>query len=103
MRKNKNEYTREEVPCIICGINDEEFLFYTPERLVRCRGCGLIYNNPRLDAESLEKIYTKEYFVTAENNAGIDYKAYANYIEEEPVIIRSSICIPPILMLNSPG
>ena len=89
MDKSYNEYTREEVPCIICGIKAEDFLFYTPERLVRCKRCGLMYNNPRLDAKSLEKIYTKEYFVTEGKSAGIDYKAYANYIEEEPVILRS--------------
>jgi 2-polyprenyl-3-methyl-5-hydroxy-6-metoxy-1,4-benzoquinol methylase len=85
----QDAYTREEVVCNICGIQDEEFLFYTPERIVRCRRCGLIYNNPRLTFESLQKIYTREYFVVESNDPGIDYKAYSNYIEEEPLIIRS--------------
>ncbi|KPJ62036.1 MAG: hypothetical protein AMJ42_00290 [Deltaproteobacteria bacterium DG_8] len=88
-KKTENGYTREEVPCIICGVKDEEFLFYTPERIVKCRRCGLIYNNPRLDFESLKKIYAKEYFVIDNDNTGTNYKAYANYIEEEPLIIRS--------------
>jgi 2-polyprenyl-3-methyl-5-hydroxy-6-metoxy-1,4-benzoquinol methylase len=70
-------------------VNDEEFLFYAPERIVRCRRCGLMYCNPRLDSKSLAKIYSKEYFVINGNDRGIDYKAYANYIEEEPVITRS--------------
>ena len=87
--QNENPFTREEVSCVICGVKDEEFLFDTPERLVRCRQCGLIYNNPRLDAESLKKIYAKEYFVIDTDKPGIHYKAYANYIEEEPLIIRS--------------
>jgi 2-polyprenyl-3-methyl-5-hydroxy-6-metoxy-1,4-benzoquinol methylase len=39
--------------------------------------------------QSLERIYSKEYFVIEDNAQGIDYKAYANYIEEEPVITRS--------------
>ena len=52
VKQNENGFTREEVPCIICGIQDEEFLFNTPERLVKCRRCGLLYNNPRLDSES---------------------------------------------------
>ena len=86
---NKNGFTREEVPCIICGIQDEEFLFNTPERLVKCRRCGLLYNNPRLDSESRKKIYAKEYFVLDTDKPGINYKAYANYIEEEPLIVRS--------------
>ena len=85
----KDGYTREEVPCIICGIKDEDLLFYAPERIVRCKHCGLIYNNPRLDYKSLEKIYSKEYFVIEATVPGVDYKAYANYIEEEPIIIRS--------------
>jgi SAM-dependent methyltransferase len=88
-KENETGYTREETPCIICGVKDEDLLFFTPERIVKCRRCGLIYNNPRLDAKSLEKIYSKDYFVSEGNKASIDYKAYANYIEEEPVITRS--------------
>lgn len=84
-------YTREEVNCNLCGIRDEELLFFSPERIVRCRRCGLIYCNPRLDARSLARIYSKDYFVRDQRDAGIDYKAYADYIGEEPVIIRSMI------------
>ena len=84
-------YSREEVACNLCGARDEELLFLTPERIVRCRRCGLIYCNPRLDAASLGKIYSKDYFVLDEQKSGIDYKAYANYVNEEPVITRSMI------------
>ncbi len=87
--QSENGFTREVVPCIICGVRDEEFLFNTPERLVKCRRCGLLYNNPRLDSESRKKIYAKEYFVLDTDKPGIHYKAYANYIEEEPLIVRS--------------
>ena len=86
-----DEYTREEVVCNICGIRDEEILFHAPEQIVRCRRCGLLYNNPRLDQKSLTEIYSKEYFVIDENECGTDYKAYANYIADEPVIMRSMI------------
>ena len=82
-------YSREEVTCNLCRVNDEDFLFRTPERIVRCRRCGLIYCNPRLDAASLQHIYSKDYFVLDEDKSGIDYKAYANYVNEEPVITRS--------------
>ncbi len=84
-------YTREEVPCNLCKVSDEEFLFFSPERIVRCRRCGLIYCNPRLDAQSLAQIYSKDYFVLDEQNTGIDYKAYADYVNEEPVITRSML------------
>ncbi len=82
-------YTREEVACNLCGSRDRDFLFLTPERIVRCRRCGLMYCNPRLDARSRQAIYSKDYFVLDEGAGGIDYKAYANYISEEPVITRS--------------
>jgi SAM-dependent methyltransferase len=89
IQKTDDGYTREEVMCNICKVNDEAFLYYAPERIVRCRRCGLLYCNPRLDTESLEKIYSKDYFVIEGDSVGVDYKAYANYIKEEPVIIRS--------------
>jgi len=89
--QRSNGYTREEVTCNLCKVSDEEFLFFSPERIVRCRRCGLIYCNPRLDARSLECVYSKDYFVLDEQDSGIDYKAYANYIGEEPVITRSMI------------
>jgi SAM-dependent methyltransferase len=82
-------YSREEVPCVICGIRDEEFLFNTPESIVKCRRCGLLYVNPRLDAKSLAKVYSKDYFVSDADDPGVDYKAYANYISDEKVILRS--------------
>lgn len=84
-----NDYTRENVPCVICGVQDEEFLFHAPERIVRCRRCGLVYVNPRLDVASLARIYTKDYFVSDSDDPGVDYKAYADYIGEERVILRS--------------
>ena len=87
----EDDYTREDVACNICGGIDEEFLFYTPERIVKCKKCGLIYNNPRLDAESLAKMYTREYFVIDDKDYGVDYKAYANYIGDEDVIVRSML------------
>jgi SAM-dependent methyltransferase len=82
-------YSREEVPCVICGIRDEEFLFKTPESIVKCRRCGLVYVNPRLDMESLAKVYSKDYFVSDADDPGVNYKAYANYINDEKVILRS--------------
>ena len=82
-------YTREDVPCIICGIKDEAFQFNTPERLVKCRRCGLYYNNPRLDLESRKKIYAEDYFVGGSEAAGLDYKAYENYIADKPLVIKT--------------
>jgi SAM-dependent methyltransferase len=82
-------YSREEVTCVICGVRDAEFLFNTPEKIVKCRRCGLVYVDPRLDVESLAKVYSKDYFVSDADDPGVDYKAYANYISDEKVILRS--------------
>ena len=86
-----DEYTRERVKCNLCGSSDESVLFRTPERIVQCRQCGLIYTNPRLDLASLQKMYAKEYFVIDTQEYGTSYKAYANYIGDEPVILRSML------------
>jgi len=38
----------EYVNCDLCGADNAEFLFYDNSfKLVRCRGCGLVYANPR--------------------------------------------------------
>lgn len=88
-KRPEDGYTREEVVCNICGVKDERFLYNIPERVVQCRRCGLVYLNPRLDGESLKKVYSKEYFVSDNDRPGIDYPAYVNYIGEEPIITRS--------------
>lgn len=85
----EGQYTREEVMCNICGIKDEQFLTNIPERVVQCRRCGLVYLNPRLDNESLKKVYSREYFVSESSDPGIDYPVYADYIGEELIIMRS--------------
>jgi SAM-dependent methyltransferase len=90
--KEKNTldgYSREEVTCVICGVQDADVLFNAPERIVKCRRCGLVYVSPRLDTESLAKVYSKDYFVSDADDPGVDYKAYANYISDEKVILRS--------------
>ena len=84
-KKTETTYTREEVTCTICNTADEEFLFYAPERIVRCRRCGLIYSNPRLDSMSLAKIYSEEYFLKSGDILGVE----ENYIEDEPIISLS--------------
>ena len=60
----------ETVVCNLCGAEDAELYLHAPVRpqhrgqydrdvwdVVRCRRCGLIYVNPRLDAEALYAFY----------------------------------------------
>lgn len=53
-----------EVACNLCGKNDAAPWGGPKDglRLVRCRGCGLIYVNPRLSPKSLQEFYRQAYF-----------------------------------------
>ena len=71
----------ETVPCDWCGATDELTLFEGPDRLlhrpgrfrlVQCRVCGLMRQNPRLAWESLQTYYEG------------DYISYASLIRDEP-------------------
>ena len=57
--------TKEQVKCDYCG-KDETDLFRQigEHRIVECRYCGLIYVNPRITREELDKLYLEEYFIT---------------------------------------
>ncbi|KYK26697.1 MAG: hypothetical protein AYK23_02715 [Candidatus Proteinoplasmatales archaeon SG8-5] len=54
----------ETVKCNLCGADDHEQLYsarnYGVEfTVVKCRNCGLGYINPRMPAETIEKMYSK--------------------------------------------
>lgn len=59
-----------EVTCNYCGTDDADLVNQGPDlllnrpgdfRLMRCRHCGLIYQNPRLTLEELPSYYPEEY------------------------------------------
>lgn len=73
------EVARESVPCALCGIDDADLLYEVrgklrsgvyldgafrpvvgPERIVRCRRCGLTYVNPRLAPAQGFRTYSGE-------------------------------------------
>jgi 2-polyprenyl-3-methyl-5-hydroxy-6-metoxy-1,4-benzoquinol methylase len=75
----------ENVTCDWCGSTDSEFLLEGSDRLlhlpgqfrmVRCRQCGLIRQNPRLAWESLKDYYPD------------DFISYIPLIREEPSRLR---------------
>src|SRR5262245_8501386 len=58
----------EEITCPLCGAADEEPVIALPAeagrevyRVVRCRGCGMGYLNPRPDLSSIGHFYSDEY------------------------------------------
>jgi 2-polyprenyl-3-methyl-5-hydroxy-6-metoxy-1,4-benzoquinol methylase len=75
----------EDVACDWCGSTDCEFLFEGEDRLlhlpgqfrmVRCRQCQLVRQNPRLTWESLKDYYPE------------DYVSHVSLIREEPSLLR---------------
>jgi 2-polyprenyl-3-methyl-5-hydroxy-6-metoxy-1,4-benzoquinol methylase len=66
-KPDENKITTEEVGCDLCGENRSDVILRTSDirqrcrmeyRLVRCRGCGLVYLNPRPTASSITEYYT---------------------------------------------
>lgn len=53
----------EDVACCICGLEDSELVFDLGKiKVVKCKKCGLIYNNPRCAKASLEQYYKSHYY-----------------------------------------
>jgi SAM-dependent methyltransferase len=60
----------EYVSCHLCGLDDTQVLFQKRDKLgiaddefqvVECRGCGLLYVNPRPTEAEMEKLYPETY------------------------------------------
>lgn len=76
--------------CAICRVNDEELLYrITTFRegeltFVKCRRCGLIYQNPRPTEESLKKFFTSTSFISHKHSKeGKELTGYYDYIGDE--------------------
>ena len=50
------------VVCALCGRNDARPLYSLDSLWVRCRGCGLVYQNPQPVRDELLDRYDEEYF-----------------------------------------
>lgn len=50
-------------PCPLCGKDDTgDDLWFGEYKYVRCRNCGLLYQNPRPESGPLRKRYSRKYF-----------------------------------------
>jgi len=89
-----------EVPCLFCGVQDEELRFHDgPFRVVRCRRCGLTYVTPRLPAERLHEMYQEEYWASARAS---DF-GYGQYLADAPHYLRTFRLRSRILRDAHPG
>ena len=62
---------QETIPCPLCNGSDADQLFVAQDRLVgkpgtfpvvRCKGCGLVYLNPRPTRRALKEYYPADYY-----------------------------------------
>jgi 2-polyprenyl-3-methyl-5-hydroxy-6-metoxy-1,4-benzoquinol methylase len=68
--KNPAHYKFEPVSCYQCEHNDDEYLLTGEEDLtgkdgkfqyVKCKNCGLVYQNPRVHMDQIKDFYDSEY------------------------------------------
>lgn len=55
----------EYVACNLCGARSDEKLFTTPRdgtmiSIVRCKACGLVYQNPRMSGKEIAALYNRK-------------------------------------------
>lgn len=79
----------EPVPCPLCGADDPILLFHAPAqmavhdpgaqqfRVVRCARCALVYLNPRVHPDDLNRFYDADYLPHRGDSAWGRYAAFA--------------------------
>jgi SAM-dependent methyltransferase len=98
-----------DFPCDLCGRKEEEFLYIVrgtvtnyPFRLVRCRFCGLLYLNPRLNPTAISELYDRDYY------EGKGFDKHVNYLndllrsDEDSKIVRPQETVRIIGELKPP-
>jgi SAM-dependent methyltransferase len=75
-----------DVPCAVCGAGDADPVWATPDRafavpglytVVRCRGCGFLYQRPRVRDEHLAACYPDHYPRHQEPSPRVPFKGTA--------------------------
>jgi 2-polyprenyl-3-methyl-5-hydroxy-6-metoxy-1,4-benzoquinol methylase len=65
----------EKVNCNFCGADDYKIKYVKDGyNIVQCNKCGLVYVNPRLTQEAINKLYDKDYFLGEGFDKSVQYK-----------------------------
>ncbi|WAC08501.1 MAG: class I SAM-dependent methyltransferase [Thermodesulfobacteriota bacterium] len=76
MKKLILDYKTENICCYLCGSTESDYFLTAEDDLtgmpgrfifVRCRSCGLIYQNPRLSIDEVKRFYTDDYIAHRKN------------------------------------
>lgn len=77
------EFTTQHYPCSLCKNENGKTLFVKQDfPIVQCAQCGFVYVDPRINDESLAKLYQHNYFQNK------DY-GYLNYDQEKRLRIQN--------------
>ena len=87
----------QKVLCNLCGSEDSTFLFHARDRLhgigdifsyIQCKECGLVYMNPQVIPEDIEKLYPADYHPHSPTKKGIGLaiRSFQNRIIKIPVV-----------------
>ena len=85
-----NPIPEQVVPCNHCGADDAALAaVQNGYRIVRCRGCGLVYVNPRPPAESLPGLYADYHVRDGGDEASWNRLMAGNFREAATVLERT--------------
>lgn len=74
----------EMVRCNLCGADDTAPVMEIEGlHIVRCRQCGLTYENPRHSQQTLHDIYTETYYDHDGLTNGLEFYGYDDYLRDE--------------------
>ncbi len=66
----------EVVKCNFCSCNDTKTVYIKEGfNIVKCSKCGLVYVNPRLSSEAINKLYNDDYFTGKGFDKSVQYEA----------------------------
>ncbi len=72
------------VACNLCGANATTRVAHIDSfDIVRCKQCGLVYVNPRFSPDTLQQIYTEDYYCHDGINNGCEFFGYNDYLADE--------------------
>ncbi len=79
-----NSENLEQVKCNFCGADDYKAKYVKDGyNIVQCNKCGLVYVNPRLTQEAIDKLYDEDYFLGEGFDKSVQYQDEFNELSDK--------------------
>jgi len=76
----------DDAPCFLCGEKARRVLHEKPPfKVVKCKGCSLVYVTPRLNSDEIKKLYGSTYW---NSDRAKDY-GYTNYLADAQLYLNT--------------